>query len=418
MRNKKSEIHPQIILSTILIQFLVFPLIGQMNHFDFIRPINGVSDKWHSLELPDEIFGKANAKLSDLRIYGITAENDTIEAPYLINILREKEENFNIPFKVINNSKNSNGYFYTFAIDKPTTINQISLDFLVENFNWKCTLEGSHDQKEWFTILEDYRIVSIKNNNANYQFSTLNFPSANYPFFRLLVHNQIDPKFKSAKINLDRVSNVKHRIFESSFTVKNDDEDQETIINIDLGIPLPVSYLKIDVDERKDYYRPISIQYLVDSTKTEKGFIYNYRSLTHGILNSTDRKPFESRSVTSQKLRIFIQNYDNAPLNIKDVKVRGYVHQLIARFDQPAKYFLAYSNAQIAAPRYDLIYNKEQIPTDLTNLQLGSAIAISKGQTKNSNSLFENEIWLWVIMAIIALVLGWFSLRMINNKVN
>ena len=418
MRNKKSKIPPQIVLSTILLHFLVSPVFGQMNHFDFIRAINGVSDQWHSVELPNEIFGKANSTLSDLRIYGITAENDTIEAPYLVNILREKEENLNIPFKVINKAKNSNGYFYTFAIDQLTTINQISLDFSVENFNWKCSLEGSHDQKEWFTILENYRIVSIKNNSTNYQFSTLNFPPANYPFFRLIVHNQIDPKFKSAKINLDQVTNAKHQIYESSFSVKNDNEDQETIINIDLGIPLPVSYLKINVDERKDYYRPISIQYLVDSTKTEKGFVYNYRSLTHGILNSTDQKPFESKSITSQKLRIFIQNYDNTALNIKEVEVRGYIHQLIARFDQPAKYFLAYGNTRIAAPRYDLVYNKEQIPTDLTNLRLGSAIAISKKQTKNSNSLFENEIWLWVIMAIIALVLGWFSLRMINNKVN
>src|SRR5690606_40823506 len=58
---------------------------------------------------------------------------------------------------------NESGYFFTFEMPAREPINQLYLQFKEKNFDWKIRLEGSHDQQEWFTIADDYRIVSISN---------------------------------------------------------------------------------------------------------------------------------------------------------------------------------------------------------------------------------------------------------------
>ena len=44
---------------------------------------------------------------------------------------------------------------------------QIKLSFKQENFDWKVKLEGSNDNKVWFTVVTDYRILAIKNSNTD-----------------------------------------------------------------------------------------------------------------------------------------------------------------------------------------------------------------------------------------------------------
>ena len=83
-----------------LIGFTAF-CSAQIETYNYKRPLNGISDEWHKIMLPDAIFGKINSDFSDLRIYGITAKNDTIEAPYLLRILSDKVIDKLIPFDLI-----------------------------------------------------------------------------------------------------------------------------------------------------------------------------------------------------------------------------------------------------------------------------------------------------------------------------
>jgi hypothetical protein len=89
---------------------------GQMREYDFKREITGVTAQWHRLELPDDIFGKLSKNLSDLRIYGITDHDDTLEAPYVLRLMQEKIYDKEVTFETINPSRNDLGYFFTFEI--------------------------------------------------------------------------------------------------------------------------------------------------------------------------------------------------------------------------------------------------------------------------------------------------------------
>lgn len=179
---------------------------GQMEQYNYKRELQGINNTWHKVVLPEEIFEKVTTNLSDIRIYGLTTKNDTIEASYLLQLKREKIISKKVNFKVINKSHNEKGYYFTFEVKSKEAINQLKLNFNQLNFDWRIALEGSQNQQEWFTIVDDYRILSIVNSETNYQFTKVNFPSSNYHYLRLLIKNDEKPTLSSAQIVFQKLA--------------------------------------------------------------------------------------------------------------------------------------------------------------------------------------------------------------------
>ena len=100
---------------------------------------------------------------------------------------------------MLNTSYNDKGYYYTFEVPAKEPINQINLNFNQQNFDWKLKLEGSQKQQEWFTVIEDYRILSIKNKLTDFQFTNVSFPNSSYRFFRLVIASDIKPELQDAR---------------------------------------------------------------------------------------------------------------------------------------------------------------------------------------------------------------------------
>lgn len=394
------------------------PLVfGQMGRYDYKRQLKGVSQQWHKIILPNDVFGETSPSLTDLRIFGITESNDTIEAPYLLRLTTEKTSNKEVAFNLLNTAHNKKGYYFTFEVPATEPINQIELEFARENFDWRVKLEGSQNQEDWFTILENYRILSIKNGLTDFQFTKLKFPNSKYRFYRVFINSRQKPELVNAGISLKKTTEGKFRDYAiEKFAIKENRDVKQTEIHIELQQPVPVSYLKIEIKDTFDYYRPVTIDYLVDSIKTEKGWILDYETLTSGTLNSIEKNEFKFNSTVAQKLKILVHNQDNQPLTIDTVQVKGYVHELVARFTEPATYFLVYGNKNASSPQYDIKRFSDKIPKALTTLELGEGLAIEKEGDPSTEPLFKNKAWLWTIMGLIILLLGWFSLKMIRRK--
>ena len=403
-------------INSYLLLFVCFYSYGQMDQYNYKRELQNVTDEWHTIDIPNRLFSKISHNLSDIRIYGINAQNDTIEAPYLLRVLSEKIVSKEISFKIINSSHTEKGYYFTFKIPIEETINQIKLDFKKDNFDWRITLEGSQNQQQWFQILDNYRILSIKNRQTDYQFTKLNFPNSKYRYFRLLIKSKKKPALSTTKIRLDTVSdyNLRNYILKN-IKITESKSTKQTVIDVDLKNPVPISLLIFNMADTFDYYRPITIKYLTDSVKTEQGWHHNYNILSTGTLSSMEKSKFKFDSTILQKLKIIIYNHDNEPLKINNLEVKGYTHQLIARFTKPATYYLTYGSNAIDKPSYDLNHLTNTIPTTLKSLPLKSEQIIDKKANPKVKPLFKNKIWLWIVMGIIILVLGGFSIKMMRK---
>jgi len=395
---------------------------AQMSEYAYTCELKGITDQWHKVTLPDDMYAHLAYSFNDIRIFGITPNGDTIEAPYLRHELTETITNNKVNFELINQSHNDKGYYYTFKLPAAKSINRIELDFGQRNFDWQITLEGSQNQSEWFTLLDQYRILSLKTQGIDYQFTTLKFSDAKYRYFRLFipVEKQPDlkePDLKQASISLRKTAEGKYKNYTAQkINVFNDKKTKQTIIDLDLGQALPVSHLNINIKNDYDYYRPITIKYLRDSFKTDKGWRYNYASLTSGTLNSLEKNELKFANRKLQKLQITIHNQDNTPLDIGEITAKGYVNELTTRFTEPATYYLTYGNPKARKPQYDISRFADKIPESLTELQIGTAQKINKKLIISSPALFANKIWLWAVMLLIISILGWFSIQMIRKK--
>lgn len=407
-----------------LFAIIVFNSFGQKNQsqeierdYNYKSELTGNKDGWNKIILPNEVFKNVENSLHDIRIFGITEQLDTIEAPYIL--YRQKKEVIDqwVIFKMINQVKNDHGYFYTFEMKQPNDVNHVKLDFGQQNFNWRVNFEGSNDQNEWFSIVEDYRLVAIKNKLTDYKFTDISFPATRYKFYRLQIKNpETKPMLKSSFLQLKKITKGIYNDFPvKNLTSKEDKKNKKTIIDFNLEQPVPVSFIEINVENDYDYYRNITVQYLADSTKTEKEWKYNYRNLSSSILNSIEPNVIKFRSKIVQKIRLVIDNQDNQPLTINQVLVKGYKHHLIARFSEPANYFLAFGNPKAKKPNYDIDNFTNNIPSLLDELKLGPIEKIDKTPLPKQEPLFKNKLWLYGIMGVIILLLGWFSLKMIQS---
>ncbi len=390
--------------------------ISQIADYNYSREINGVSETWHSITLPDRVFGKVSNDLNDFRIYGIT-ETDTLEVPYLLKIASERQTEKNIAFTLLNSSKKGSSYFFTFEIPSEKTINEIQLNFRQQNFNWLVNVEGSQDNTEWFSMLEDYRILSIKNAQTDYQFTNIKFPSAKYRYLRMQIKSNEKPELITAETQLRSFESPIYKTYSvASFSATENKDLKKTIVDINLSQPLPLSLLSLKIKDSIDYYRPVTIKYLRDSIKTEKGWKYNFSDLNTSVLSSLENNDLHFYSTITKKIRLEIENYDNQPLKIEGVIVKGYQHELIARFTELATYYLVYGNSKANKPNYDISKFTENIPTNISSVNLSEEKIIDKKEVSKSSPLFENKLWLWIIMGLIMCLLGWFTIKMIIKK--
>lgn len=389
---------------------------GQFRSFDKKIPLTGIHQKWHSIPLSDPVFATVNNNFSDIRIYGIT-DKDTVEVPYFLKVSATKDATKKIDFKRINTSSNPQGHYFTFEALGAGSINEIQLRFKNKNFDWRVRLEGSQNQKDWFTLLEEYRILSIQNDRTSYAFAELNFPKANYQFYRLFIPSIVSPNLQGAKLLMDSIIPADYISYPvSDFGIVENKILKQTQIDIDLRKRIPISFLQLYVADAIDFYRPVTISRVLDSVQTPKGLKYSYDQLFSGTWTSLEQKGFQFKSILAQKIRIVIDNQDNEPLLISTIQAKGFKHSLVARFVAPAHYYMVFGKAGARTPRYDIVNTTAKLPEKITALDLGSVEDIPKIAPIADVPLFENEQWLWIIMGVVLLVLAVFTVQMILTK--
>ncbi len=410
-------------MMTKLIQFLFaisfiavsLNLQGQITNYSFKRPLNGVDGQWHKVPLPEDIFSKLNNDLSDIRIYGFTDEGDTIEAPYILRRSSGKIVYTDVPFQLVNKSHNSDGYYFTFDLKSDELINQIDLSFGRTNFDWNVSLEGSHNQKEWFSIVNNYRILSIQNDHTDYKFTRVAIPDSRYQFYRLCVKSSENPLFSYAKVSFNQVEGgVYNSVKVKNKEIWDDKERKQTIIDLEFENKVPVALVKIYIGNNFDFYRPVAIRSLTDSIKTEQGWRYNYVTVANGTVSSFENNVFSLPNTMVSRMKLVIENQNNQPLTIDSVEVKGYYHYLIARFQPQATYFLYYGNKQAYKVSYDIERFPENIPDNAGTILLGDEISLRSDEFTQKPSVI-NELWLWGVMVVIILLLGWLTLGMIKK---
>lgn len=388
-------------------------ICGQGNDFEYRRSLTGIYKTWHIIELPDSMYDRLNDDLSDIRILSIS-ETDTVEAAYELQRFDKKRIRREIDFEVLNQAKIEDSFYFTFRVPQELDLNEIKLSFGEDNFDWKVGLEGSLDQIKWFQVLENYRIVGIKNETTSYSFTDLHFPTSRYIYYRIKIESIVDPKFQKAVL----FNTSHHEGISKDYSIREiqlKEESKTTIIDIELNNSVPISKVRLEPSVNFDFYRNIIIEYLVDSLETENGTFYNFSTLQSSTLSSVSPCEFEFDQTITNHLRLTIDNQDNEPVEFAFIRVSGRPFQLLSRFNSEGVYHLYYGNKTMGFPSYDISHFKQDDLNYLTGLSVGPEEKLASGVKGGSPYKLENNLWLWSVLVIIMIVLGYFSLKMFRD---
>ena len=174
--------------------------------------------------------------------------------------------------------------------------------------------------------------------------------------------------------------------------ITQDKKRKQTIIDLELKTQVPVNRLKIGVNDNIDYYRPMQIEYLTDSFKTDKSWYFNYREAeSAAVLGSVDKKDFEFNGCMTNKLRVTIDNHDNRPLKFGTFVVEGYKNILITRLTEPARYFLCYGRKDTRKPNYDIEQFSYKISNTTNKTTLGKEEFVDKKNRRIQNPYLQTK---------------------------
>ncbi|MFY8005096.1 MAG: hypothetical protein ACOVNR_09625, partial [Chitinophagaceae bacterium] len=236
-------------------------------------------------------------------------------------------------------------------------------------------------------------------------------------YFRILIPTNDKPALIAASVLNTAVAKPVFYNYEVQlFSVLEEKASKQTSIELILNKVVPVSFIQLNIPNKFDFYRPVTVRQVIDSVKTANGWEYIYETIANSMLHSAFGKTISFKQAIGKRFSLIIENEDNIPLNISSVEVKGYEHVLTARFDNPsADYYLLYGNKMAAKPNYDLMNFADKIPHKLTKLTVGKEQLIETAVSIAVKPLFENKLWLWLIMGFIIVVIGWFSISMLKK---
>lgn len=396
------------------VAFLSSIASSAQSSFKLRRAIDDIhAPGWYSLTLPEEIFAHLNRDLSDLRLYTANA-GDTVENPYLLKVNHDVVSTEKVALKVVNESYNQGSLYLMFELNAGQKVNCLDLSFLESNYFGWATLEGSDDRQQWFGILKDQRIVSVRKSGVDYTLSRISFPLTDYRYLRVAVKGDVPLTFRSASFQYNTVQAGEFHNIPLEWKNHFDKKIRQTLIHIRLQHYVPVSSIAVSADNALDYYRPLRIEFVADSFRTDKGWMRSYHTLHEGHLTSFRPNEFSFPWQLARDIRIVISDFDNSPVNIKAISASGPETNVIT-YLEPGNNFMLYGADEIRAPAYDLVYFENKIPDSLATAKLLPAenVTITQHQV---TPLFESAWWLWSVMVLMIGGLGLFTVKMMKQK--
>lgn len=392
---------------------------AQIEGYSFKRPLHKVEKEgYYAIPLLPEVTARSKSNLADIRLYNIKA-SDTTEVPYLLEWMGTTIKEEAIPFELINDTYNEKCCSYvTLKFPKKQNINQIKLTVADANFDKSLKIEGSNDNKQWFTIREHLRIVGFQNANESYSYTTLNFQNTEYSYFRIKFDDD-----GSSRISVTEAYAFENQLIPGNYSelkiegkkqTENKKEKTSEII-VDFPFTYLINYITIKSNSKTDFYRNINVYGSNGTYKTGKGEMENWYMINTSVFSSLEDNVINCSNSKTKKLKIEIINYDDEPIELSEIKAFSEQCRLIANLPVSDNVYLTYGKENDNSPNYDLVHFKDKIPKELSNVDYGAEqvkiISINKPE-----QLIENKMWLWIVMGVVIAIIGYFALSMLKKE--
>lgn len=388
---------------------------AQVAGWHYQAAIDSIRDAgFYNILLTPEITAHLKTDYSDLRIV-----NDSGKwVPHLLRLPNTELTADQIIWELpIIKKENTTAFTELIIKSLPAAISNLVLKLRNTDAERFCTLTGSDDSKKWFIINDSILIMPGKPVDDVQVSFNIRFPLTNYKFYKLILHNNGKAPFDIIGVGSAGPATKS----DTALFKKPIENPAVSIIQKDSG---KLSYIK--VTQQANYHFD-EIRFKISGAKyfSRAVDLYIPQLAAHSFKNPGQLSTSFTISnnstlqlslpiINADTFYLIIHNEDNLPVKIEAIKTYKSFRIATAYFEKGNNYKIVMGNETATTPNYDLqqlnISNKQLLPS----ATIGAIAAIPQPAIIITSA--NNNKWLiWLTIGIAAIVLGFFTYKLITE---
>ena len=397
-------------LFTIILILITATAVSQ----NYQGTIEGINESgFHKILLSPEV---RSASVSNLNYFRILDSKNN-EVPYvLLNEESTMQSSFSpFTFQTINNTKDS---ITTIIIENKNKLKQDHFTFKMANTKVKktFTISGSNDKNAWYGLATNQLFLGLNEAEKTTVEQTFSFPPTDYAFIKFEFNNKNSLPLQILEVGVyNNLYSLVSQVEISNFKIKNntDKEKKTTQLTVSFSMPQHIESMTFDIDNEV-FLRDAKI--LVNKTQTIKKRIEPYQEQVFNfVLHSGTHNSFELPYIFEKEIIIEIENNDNPPLNIKQLKFFQKPLYVICNLKSGETYE-AIIDSTLQKPIYDLVNFKASFNTDLPQAGIANLKKLNTQNKASANkSFWQTNAFMWLCILLAIVVISYFALGLLKD---
>ncbi len=401
---------------------LVFfvPLFCGAQHFTGQCDIPPVDESgYYHLLLTPEVLAVSRANLEDIRIKKQLSDE---EIPYLLRSENPKTQTSSFhEYKMVENYFDKKDSITRIVIDNETEEEILQFYVIIQNaeISKYISVRGSDNNEVWYAVKQKAPANSIVKYDTESEMLIIDIPAGRYRYYEILIDNpQKDPirVLNAGKYRYDEILGKYTEVTLGSF-IQEDSTDKRSYIHFpDIKRSYLINKIHFEIEEKQPYYR--QAWFSRKKYDINKKLYFSLPSpsfiLSSKVENTVDLYNMQIDSTTV----IIIDNKDNNSLKINKISLYQLSRYLTLYLEKGENYTLYCGDKTLSKPQYDMEYFEKNIPDGLTVLKTSALKEIDpKPEVPEIEkpSFFETQIFLWIVILGVGLLLGWICYMMIGE---
>jgi hypothetical protein len=356
--------------------------------------------------------------LHDMRIYDANQK----EIPYVVlsEPLLKAKSDF-VPYEIVS-QKHFNSYSEIIIRNSnKDRINNIAFNINNSDSYKYCSIEGSDDMKQWYSVSELQELSLAYNELYTNQYKCIYFPLNEYQYFKLTVDDWYAQPLKINSAGFYKNSIIAGKLNDVSFTkaISEDTKNKKTIIHLSFANNQAINRIDFKIKSPRLYMRH-AIIYASREREVMRHQKEQYREILFEFdLKSDNVLLFDVPQLNEKEVFIEIDNKDNPALEIETISCKQLASYLVCDFKANQNYTLKCGNDKLKRPEYDLVNFVSQIPQLLPEAQLEPIKALVKEDVpvikEKEKPFFETQQFLWLCLGIGIVIIFLFSRSLLKD---
>lgn len=352
---------------------------------------------------------------NDLRYLRIVDRGNN-QVPYIIVDGQNRRESYQ-PFAIIS-KENLQDSITSIVIqnEERKEISQFGLQIANSALTKSYSVSGSNDAKEWFGLVQNETLTNLIAAKGTSVSRTISFPTNNYSFLRIVINDKKSLPLNIMSVGIAATQLIPENFLEvTNFTYKisEDKERKVTLIHFIANNSFQIDALSFDI--KTEYFNRSATIVVNRTQKTKKRSVVYNENAAQFILSSKKDKTIYFDAIDQKEFTIEIENQDNQPLNISDIKVLQKPIVVVSRLIQNEKYQVIV-DATLSKPNYDL---ENFIAEKRVNFPEVRIVNFKKEDAKKTvhveKSFWQTNLFMWICIVFGGGIVAYFAFGLLKD---